>query len=300
VILRSRTLVPAFITPLILTASLASAQGPAPLLVDAEWLSQHLTDRDLVVLHVGDDGEYRREHVPGARWISEEDLSRPHNHSNMKDMMLELPDAATLRSKVSRFGISDTTRIVVYSGKDGLVQSATRIVFTLDYLGLGARTSLLNGGLPEWKRAGKPVTAIVPPAAHGTLSLPTHDNLVVDAGFVASVSSRQGFKLIDARAPVFYKGVEPTMNGKAGHIHGAINIPFTDVTDSSFMFDRARLVALFERAGVKPGDTIVAYCHVGQQATAVIFAARLLGHPVMLYDGAFQDWAVNDRGPVEK
>ena len=31
-----------------------------------------------------------------------------------------------------------------------------------------------------------------------------------------------------------------------------------------------------------------------------MFAARLLGHPVLLYDGAFQDWAVNDRGPVEK
>jgi thiosulfate/3-mercaptopyruvate sulfurtransferase len=66
------------------------------------------------------------------------------------------------------------------------------------------------------------------------------------------------------------------------------------------MFDRTRLTALFERAGIKPGDTIVAYCHVGQQATAVILGARLLGHPVMLYDGAFQDWAVNDRGPVQK
>jgi 3-mercaptopyruvate sulfurtransferase SseA len=31
-----------------------------------------------------------------------------------------------------------------------------------------------------------------------------------------------------------------------------------------------------------------------------VFAARLLGHPVMLYDGSFQDWAVNNRGPVEK
>lgn len=296
----SRTLVPAFITPLILTASLASPQSPAPLLVDAEWLSQHLTDRDLVVFHVGDEGEYRREHIPGAKLVTEEDLSRPHNHSNMKDMMLELPDAATLRAKASRFGISDTSRIVVYFGKDGLVQSATRIVFTLDYLGLGTRTSLLNGGLPEWKRAGKPVTAMIPPAARGTLSMPTRDDLVVAAAFVSSVASRQGFKLIDARAPVFYKGVEPTMNGKAGHIHGAINIPFTDVTDTNFMFDRARLAALFERAGVKTGDTIVSYCHVGQQATAVIFAARLLGHSVMLYDGAFQDWAVNDRGPVEK
>jgi thiosulfate/3-mercaptopyruvate sulfurtransferase len=180
------------------------------------------------------------------------------------------------------------------------VQSATRIVFTLDYLGLGARTSLLNGGLAAWKRAGKPVTARVPPAARGNLSTAARENLVVDAAFVSSAPSRQGYKLVDARAPVFYKGIEPTMNGKAGHIPGAINVPFTDVTDTNMMFDRTRLTALFERAGIKPGDTIVAYCHVGQQATAVILGARLLGHPVMLYDGAFQDWAVNDRGPVQK
>jgi thiosulfate/3-mercaptopyruvate sulfurtransferase len=296
----SRTLVPAFITTLILTASAASGQSAAPMLVDAEWLSQHLADRDLVILHVGDEGEYRREHISGARLITEEDLSRPHDHSNLKDMMLELPDAPTLRARVSRFGISDTSRIVVYFGQQGLMQSATRIVFTLDYLGLGARTSLLNGGLAAWKRAGKPITGMVPPAARGNLSTPARENLVVDAAFVSSLPSRQGYKLIDARAPVFYKGIEPTMNGKAGHIRGAINIPFTDVTDTNMMFDRERLTVLFERAGVKPGDTIVAYCHVGQQATAVMFAARMLGHQVMLYDGAFQDWAVNDRGPVEK
>ena len=296
----SRTLVPAFITTLILTASAASGQSAAPMLVDAEWLSQHLTDRDLVILHVGDEAEYRRGHISGARLITEEDLSRPHDHSNLKDMMLELPDASTLRARVSRFGISDTSRIVVYFGREGLVQSATRIIFTLDYLGLGARTSLLNGGLAAWKRAGKPVTGTVPPAARGSVSTPARENLVVDAAFVSSVPSRQGYKLIDARAPVFYKGIEPTMNGKAGHIRGAIYISFTEVTDTNMMFDRDRLTVLFERSGIKPGDTIVAYCHVGQQATAVMFAARMLGHQVMLYDGAFQDWAVNDRGPVEK
>jgi thiosulfate/3-mercaptopyruvate sulfurtransferase len=87
------------------------------LLVDAEWLSQHLTDRDLVILHVGNDGEYRREHISGARLITEEDLSRPHNHSNLKDMMLELPDAAGLRANVSQFGISDTAASSCISGR---------------------------------------------------------------------------------------------------------------------------------------------------------------------------------------
>src|SRR3712207_9545320 len=54
---------------------------------------------------------------------------------------------------------------------------------------------------------------------------------------------------------------------------------------------RGRLAKLFRDAGVAPGDTVVTYCHIGQQATAVLLAARLLGHPVRLYDGSFEDWA---------
>jgi len=300
--MRRLTLIPELVTAVILITSTigAAAQTAAPLIVDVEWLSQHLTDRDLVVLHVGTREEYAAGHIPGARLVTEEDVSLPHNHSDMKDMMLELPDAATLRDKVAQFGISDNSRIVVSFGPDMGAQSATRIVFTLDYLGLGARTSLLNGGQSAWQRAGKPVTTAAPPAARGKLASTPRQNLVVDAVFVASVPSRAGYKLVDARGGVIYKGIEPTMNGKAGHIPGAISIPFTEMIDTNLLIDRARVASVFERAGVKPGDTVVAYCHVGQQATLVLFAARLLGHPVMLYDGSFQDWAVNNRGPVEK
>ena len=58
------------------------------------------------------------------------------------------------------------------------------------------------------------------------------------------------------------------------------------------------LRALFTAAGVKPGDTVVAYCHIGQQATATIFGARLLGFPVLLYDGSFEEWSRLPNAPV--
>jgi thiosulfate/3-mercaptopyruvate sulfurtransferase len=276
----------------------ARAQEPS-LLLDVEWLSQHLNDRGLVVLHVGNKAEYDAGHIPGARFVTEEDVAAPHDHSNPKDMMLELPPLETLRTKVASLGISDESRVVVYFGKNGGVPSATRIIFTLDYLGLGQRTSLLDGGLGAWQRAGKSVTTVVPAPATGKLSVRPPKTVVVDAEFVRGVLQRPNHVLVDARAPVFYAGIEPTMN-KSGHIPGAINIPFTQITDNELRVDRARIEALFRKAGVKAGDTVVVYCHVGQQATAVIFGARLLGHPVALYDGAFQDWAVNDRGPVEK
>jgi thiosulfate/3-mercaptopyruvate sulfurtransferase len=282
-----------------LLASPAIAQAPAPLLVDAAWLAQHINDRQLILLHVGGKAEYDAGHIPGARYITEEDVARPHDMAR-GDLMLELPPLETLRAKVASFGISGDSRIVVYFGKTGAVQSSTRIIFTLDYLGLGDRTSLLNGGLPAWTRGGHATTAAVPPPGHGTLSARSAKPVLADAEVVKSIASRPNYKLVDARAAVFFNGIEPTMNGARGHIPGAVNIPFSQITDDNLMVDRAHVAMLFAAAGVKSGDTVVAYCHVGQQATAVVFGARLLGYTVMLYDGSFQDWAMNKRGPVEK
>ena len=76
-------------------------------------------------------------------------------------------------------------------------------------------------------------------------------------------------------------------------------MPFSSLADGKGRITIADLKRSFAAAGVKAGDTVVAYCHVGQQATTVVLAARLLEIPVVLYDGAFQDWASNNRGAVE-
>jgi thiosulfate/3-mercaptopyruvate sulfurtransferase len=72
---------------------------------------------------------------------------------------------------------------------------------------------------------------------------------------------------------------------------GAANVPFNSVFDDSLrVLPVEELRRRFAAAGVAQGDTVVAYCHIGQQATVVLFAARLLGHPVRLYDGSMDDW----------
>lgn len=277
------------------TARAAVAQPAAPMLVDVAWLAEHLHDPDLVLLHVGQKEEYDAGHIPGARFIRMQDVSTPHN---MEDgsLMLELPSAAELRQRLEKFGISDDSRIVVYYGNDW-VSPTTRVIFTLDYLGLGDHTSLLNGGMQAWKQAGNELSADVPAPAQGRLSArPTLDR-VVDAAFVRTIADRKHTRLIDARAAKFYDGLEEA-SGRKGHIPGAISIPFTDIADDELMIRPEALKARFQEAGIEPGDTIVAYCHVGQQATAVVFAARLLGYEARLYDGSMDDWSRHEDWPV--
>jgi thiosulfate/3-mercaptopyruvate sulfurtransferase len=272
----------------------AFPQSTTSLLVDAAWLSDHLKDPNLVVLHVGAKQEYDTDHIPGARHITDGDVT-----FNSGDQIYDLPEPTDLRTKLARFGISDDSRIVVYFGVNGGLPSATRVIFTLDYIGLGDRTSLLNGGLRAWKRAGKDVTSAVPPGTLGKLTSRPTKNIVADADLAKAAPQRSGFKLVDGRAGVFYKGIEAS-HEVSGHIAGAINIPFSDIADTDLMINVDRIGNLFRQAGVKPGETVVAYCHIGQQATAVLFAARLLGHPVMLYDGSIHDWAMVKHWPVEK
>ena len=79
-----------------------------------------------------------------------------------------------------------------------------------------------------------------------------------------------------------------------------MSIPFTSAYDDKMqLLPDDRLREIFTQAGVKPGDTVVAYCHIGQQATAVLLAAKALGHDVRLYDGSFEQWSSRPELPVE-
>jgi thiosulfate/3-mercaptopyruvate sulfurtransferase len=274
----------------------ASAQSPRDsLLVTAQWLSQHIKDPDLVILHVGPRPSYDSSHVPGARFV---DLDRIAKRG---PPTLELPEPDSLRAALIDHGVSDDSRIVVVQGA-GWVTPATRLVLTLDHAGLGARTVMLDGGQAAWTRAGFETTPAVPAPSKGRLSpLRTRVN-IVDGEFVRNAKGNPNVVIIDARNQGFYDGVQeggPRGNQKRGHIPGAKSIPFnTLMISGGELLSASAFAEKFAAAGVKKGDTVIAYCHIGQQATLVVFAARTLGIDVKLYDGSFEDWAVKG-WPVE-
>lgn len=281
----------------LLTAAVARAESPV---VSAAWLKAHISDPDLVLLHVGDKGQYDSEHLPGARYVSLKDISTVHTSTNL---MLEMPDANDLRDRLEALGISDNSHVVVYFGKD-YVSPSTRIIYTLDYAGLGSHASLLDGGMPAWKKNGGETTTDVPKAKRGSLAALKIRPIVVDADFVRAHLNTKGFAIVDGRDAVYYDGVDSGDSmgekHKPGHLPGAKSIPYTSITDDDLLLkSRAQLEELFTKAGVKPDDTVIGYCHIGQQTTAMLFAARLLGHPVLLYDGSMQDWSRHKDFPTE-
>jgi len=176
-------------------------------------------------------------------------------------------------------------------------------LFTLQSAGLGAHADLLDGGMPKWRREGRALTdqptVVTPP---GTLASFNFQPTIVDVAFVRAHARQPGYVLIDARAAIYYDGLEESGadgHPRRGHIPGAHNLPFTGITnDDLTLKNPAELLALFRNAGVMPGDRVIAYCHIGQQATAVLFAARAVGIDAVLYDGSFEDWTMRNL-PVE-
>ena len=294
-------LVVSFSLPAVQAAAPSSASPRDALLVSPAWVAQHLKDPDLVLLHVGDKAEYETGHLPGARFVSLQEISVSDRSG--QGLVMEMPPAETLRAKLSALGISDRSRIVVYFGKDW-VSPAARLVFTLDYAGLGDRVSLLDGGQPAWVRDGQAVTATIPEVKAGTLKPLAIRPLIVTKEQVRDRAGKPGQALIDARNVAFYEGTQtgggPDHPHRTGHIQGAMSLPFNETTDDRLLLrSNDELKALFTKAGVKPGDTVTAYCHLGQQATAVIFAARTLGYEVRLYDGSFEEWSRFPELPVD-
>ena len=269
--------------------------------VTAEWLSQQLRDPNLVLLQVGDPRDYAAAHIPGARAVGTQDVSVSDRSAT--GLMLEMPSADSLRVRLAALGISDHSRIVVYSAGDWITQ-ATRVALTLAYAGLGDNSSILDGGLSAWTKHGGATTSAASPSTVGTLSPLKINNFVVTGAYVKSMIGTKGVSIIDGRAAGFYDGAQVgnDVSGpqRAGHIAAAKSLPFNLMTDDALHFRSAQeLEAIFTKAGVGPHDVIIGYCQSGQLATAVLAAARSLGHPILLYDGSFQDWSRHVEFPVE-
>lgn len=278
---------------LALMCTAIEAKQPVPMLVSTEWVAAHLDDPRLVLLHVGGQKDYDEGHLAGARLLTLADISV----TGKTGLRLELPPVEELERALAKLGVTRKSRIVVYAGND-VLQAATRVWFTLDYLGLSGQASLLNGPLKRWKAEGRVVTTAAPAAAKpGKVRARPQAARLVTAAFIKEHLNDAAYALIDARPADYYSGATTGDLPRPGHIPGAVNQPIRQLLDAEGRLKPAdELRAVFN---AKPGQPVLAYCQSGQQATLTYFAARMLGLDVRLYDGSFQEWSKLEDYPVE-
>jgi thiosulfate/3-mercaptopyruvate sulfurtransferase len=275
-------------------------------LVDTETLSQHLDDPRWVVVDcrfvLTDPGAGRRlyqaGHIPGARYAHlEDDLSSPVTPTSGRH---PLPPPGTLAEKLGRWGIDKTRQVVVYDDTFGAM--AARLWWLLRWLGHEA-CALLDGGFPKWRREGRAVTQDAPRIAITQFHPVINDAMWVDTDQVGALLGAHGHLLMDARAEERFRGEVEPLDKVAGHIPGAVNMPYEDNLDFSgeFMSDEAlREHYLAVLNGVAP-EKVVQMCGSGVTACHNILAMEHAGLAgAKLYAGSWSEWITDPARPVAK
>ena len=267
------------IATLCLFAAAASAAVKSDLLVSTAWLSDHLKDASVRVIYVAAARTgYDAGHIPGSLFLPLSDIAITKN-----GVTNEMPEVPALQAIFEKLGVSDNTKVVVYT--EGSVLPATRAFFTLDYLGHD-NAALLDGGMEQWKKENRPMATDVATVAPGKFTPKPRPQLIVSTADVQkqSAAPAANMTLLDVRsAKEFTEG---------GHIASSLNANWTDtqVTGTSVLKSEDAMRNLYAAAGLDPKKTVVTYCNSGMQASQSYFTLKYLGYDVKMYDGSLGEW----------
>jgi thiosulfate/3-mercaptopyruvate sulfurtransferase len=275
-------------------------------LVSTEWLAGELGAPDLVVLDCTKylpneaplDGltEFAKAHIPGAGFADLDalaDIDDPLPHM--------VPTPARFAKVIGALGVGTTTRVVAYDQKG--LQSSPRLWWLLRLFG-HEQVAVLDGGLPKWKREGRPLDAGAPkPAAPATFVPDLIARRLAGIGDVKRIVRQGGGAalILDARAKGRFDGTapEPRAGIPSGHMPGAASLPFTELLAADgTMKDAAALRAIFTARGADDDRPLVTSCGTGVTACVLALGAVRAGLPEpAVYDGSWTEWASRPETP---
>ena len=274
-------------------------------LVDVATVAAHVEDAAWVLVDcrstLGDVHEgprrYATGHLPGARYAHlEGDLAGPMTATSGRH---PLPDPAVLAERLGRWGIGNDTQVVAYDDAGGAY--AARLWWLLRWLG-HEQVAVLDGGVQAWVAAGHALVAGVPELRARHFSGAPRDSVWLDATEVLElVEGDASGLLVDARGAARFAGSEEPIDPIAGHIAGAINLPFTGNLGAEGKFlPPAELAARYRAAlSTVPPAEVVAYCGSGVTACHALLAMEHAGlRGARLYAGSWSEWLRDPTRPL--
>lgn len=246
---------------------------------------------------------YESEHLEGAIFVDldsqladiKEDASQGGRHS--------LPAIKSFSATLTKLGITKSHHLVLYDDKNG-ANAAARFWWMLKAAG-HQKVQVLNGGFQQAKKLNFPLSSKIE-LPQKSLELYLIDAWIlpiVDIQKVEEVSQNPDFKVIDVRDAYRYDGISEPIDLIAGHIPGAINIPFTLNLDKNGLFlspDELRKTYENQLANISP-ENIIVHCGSGVTACHTLLALDYAGLKIPnLYVGSWSEWIRNNKEMATK
>ena len=261
-------------------------------LIDVGQLHQNPSDRLIIFdcrFSLTDPGEglraYQQGHIPGAFHLDmEKDLSGP---KGLHDGRHPLPDPETFTNRMRASGVTRDSLVIAYD--DNRLAGAARLWWLLRYFG-HSQVRILDGGIKAWLTAGLPVSTTIPNTVPGDFLAIENAAMTATYSDIKQSGRDNTSVLIDAREVPRYRGEAEPIDPVAGHIPGAINVPwqqFVDVDGKMLAIERQRLVW----KNVTLPSSPVVYCGSGVTACVNLLSLAMIGaNSAKLYPGGWSDW----------
>ncbi|MEM7556573.1 MAG: sulfurtransferase [Cyanobacteria bacterium P01_A01_bin.84] len=272
-----------------------------PHFVSCQWLLEHLEDPSIVVIDCRfsltepDLGKklYQISHIKGAYYL---DLNKDLSSSIQKHGGRHpLPNITKLADKLAEMGVNyQSTLVVTYD--DSRFAFASRLWWLLRYFG-HEKVAVLDGGFGAWEKANYPLTNIIPSVKDAQFAPQIQSNLLVDIEIVKDRKDLPQVTLVDSRDRDRYLGIREPIDRIAGHISGAVNYPWKEVTNSDGYLNSSPEQQQ-RWSNLENSEEIIVYCGSGVTACVNLLSLELAGiHQGKLYAGSWSDWIsyqVND------
>ena len=280
--------------------------SPISPLIKSEELLTLLNSSDIVLIGaragINAEENYKSEHLKGARYV---DLNRdlatidcnPANGGRHP-----LPSLEKFSKVLSKLGILPSSHVIVYDDKNGS-NAAARFWWMLRSIG-HEKVQVINGGLQAAVKAGFPLSSETI-YFEETSSYPITEWKLATAniGEVEEARINSENIVIDVRDKNRFDGLTEPMDLIAGHIPGAVNVPFSENLDENGFYHSPQILKekYTEVLGNTKAENIIVHCGSGVTACHTLLALDYAGIEIpKLYVGSWSEWSRNKREMVTK
>lgn len=265
-------------------------------LVDAEHLLNNRTNSNVVVIDARggmlEEGSLMYDKAIVVDWtdisllgeFGGEDLGKLLSKENYQQIF-------------SKLGITDESEVLVYGftmPEQGFGDEA-RVLYTFSYAGFD-NVKFIDGGFKQVEKLGfnkkyVPTTDRID-VSDVVRSEATQNEKAIYTDELLSKIGNTDVQIIDTRLEVEYNGRVIYGENKAGHIPGAISLPFNSLVDSNgFLKSREALEKYVTDKGLDKNKLQVTYCTTGVRASYVAVILEELGFKVRNYEPSFARYA---------